>query len=69
MLGDRNSDRDRGRDDDRGYGGRSAGSEGFDRVGDLVSQYDRDDAARDTGSDRSEVDQAWSEAAAEGDDG
>ena len=61
---------DRGdRGGDYGYGGRSSGSEGLGSLGDMLSSYDRDDAARDTDSDRGEVDQAWSDAAAEGDDG
>lgn len=43
--------------------------EDLDRAVELDSQYDKDDAAKDTDSDRSEVDQAWSDAASEGDDG
>jgi len=59
---------DKGQEDQYGYGGDKS-QEGLDQRGDLLSQYDKEDAAIDTNSDPGEVDEAWSDAAAEGDDG
>jgi hypothetical protein len=41
-------------------------SRDLDLTKDLYDQYGRDDAARETDSDRSEVDQAWDDAAEDG---